>query len=70
SRIGCLHYSDYNDLSTIETELDKRRDEIQCVVSASPIASWEHVPFGETQNPALDQYADGVDTMQFLTTLD
>jgi len=70
SRIGCLHYSYYDDLSTVENELDKRRGEIQCVVSASSLASWEHVPFGETQNPALDQYADGVDTMQFLTTLD
>jgi len=70
SRIGCLHYSYYDDLSTVENELDKRRGEIQCVVSASPLALWEHVAFGETQNPGLDQYADGVDTMQFLTNLD
>jgi len=70
SRIACLHYSYYDDPSKVETELDQRRNEIQCVVSASPISSWEHIAFGETQHPQLDQYADGVDTMQFLTSLD
>jgi len=70
SRIGCLHYSYYDDQSKVESELHQRRDEIQCVISGSPLASWEHVTFSETQNPRLDQYADGVDTMQFLTTLD
>jgi hypothetical protein len=70
SRIACLHYSYYDDPSKVETELDQRRNEIQCVVSASPFSSWEHIGFGETQHPRLDQYADGVDTMQFLTSLD
>lgn len=70
SRIACLHYSYYDDPSKVETELDQRRNEIQCVVSAAPFSSWEHIAFGETQNPQLDQYADGVDTMQFLTSLD
>jgi hypothetical protein len=69
SRIACLHYSYYEDSSKVETELDQQRDEIQCVVSASPFSSWEHVAFGETQSPRLDQYADGVDTLQFLTSL-
>jgi len=33
---------------------------IQCVVGKN------YLPFGEAQNPTLDQYADGVDTMAFL----
>lgn len=69
SRIGCLHYSYYDALSAVEGILDAQRQEIQCVISKSPITGWEHIGFGESQHPRLDQYADGVDTMQFLTTL-
>jgi hypothetical protein len=69
SRIGCLHYSYYRDVSDVENELEQRREEIQCVVSATKFSSWDQVAFGATQYPALDQYADGVDTMNFLSTL-
>jgi hypothetical protein len=69
SRIGCLHYSFYDEMSSVERTLDGQRQEIQCVISKSPIAGWELVGFGESQHPRLDQYADGVDTMQFLTTI-
>ena len=69
SRIGCLHYSYYRDAGIVENEMEKRREEIQCVVSATKFSDWDHVRFGETQYPALEQYADGVDTMHFLSTL-
>ena len=69
SRIGCLHYSFYNDISKVSNEIEERRADIQCVVSQSPVTGWDHINFGETQFPALNQYADGVDTMEFLTAL-
>lgn len=69
SRIGCLHYSYYDDVKHIEEAINQHRDEIQCVVSENKFSSWDHICFGETQTPTLDQYADGVDTMQFLTSL-
>jgi hypothetical protein len=69
SRIGCLNYSFYKDAASLEQILDQKKEEIQCVVSGSPIKSWDYVPFGESQQPRLDQYADGVDTMTFLTNL-
>lgn len=69
SRIGTLHYSHYSSLDALSRELQQRRDEIQCVVSASPMEGWEHIAFGESQQPLLHQYADGVDTMAFLSTL-
>ena len=69
SRIGCVHYSFYKDTASLEQELDKKKDEIQCVVSGVPLKDWDHVYFGESQHPHLNQYADGVDTMTFLTTL-
>ena len=47
--------------------LNLDEDKIQCVVSNLPIKN--KVDFGETQNPKLWDYADGVDTMTFLLSL-
>ncbi len=69
SRIGSLHYSYYDSNESLMAELNSSKEQIQCVVSQSPMAGWEHVPFGESQSPRLDQYADGVDTMDFLSTI-
>ncbi|HEY3385401.1 MAG TPA: acyl-CoA reductase [Saprospiraceae bacterium] len=69
SRIGCLHYSYYKDVASLEQMLNQKKDEIQCVVSGIPLNNWDHVHFGESQHPHLNQYADGVDTMTFLTSL-
>jgi len=38
-------------------------DEIQCVVGKNQL------PFGSLQKPLLSQYADGVDSLAFLTSL-
>lgn len=69
SRIGCLHYSYYTGKESLGNILDTKREEIQCVISQDPIDGWEHVHFGDSQRPRLDQYADGVDTMRFLASL-
>lgn len=66
SRIGCLHYAEYDSIDLVITELDMYREDIQCVISTRPIEGWPHVKPGQGQYPQLDQYADGVDTMQFL----
>lgn len=69
SRIGCLHYSFYRSPEELQSHLESHRKEVQCVVSSNPVDGWEHIYFGQTQMPALDQYADQVDTMVFLTSL-
>jgi hypothetical protein len=48
--------------------LQSKSDKIQCIVSAK---GWfkGSVPFGEAQSPVVQDYADGVDTLQFLTAL-
>ncbi len=69
SRIGCVNFSYYQDQKSLLAELESKRNEIQCLVSVDPVDGWEHVKPGESQFPSLHQYADGVDTMQFLTTL-
>ncbi len=61
SPISQLNYSFYDDLETLEA-LFKNNKDIQCVVG-------KDISFGKAQIPELMDYADGVDTMQFLLTL-
>ena len=61
SPIGQVHYQQYTEGSDPLADLDP--DKIQCIVGHG------HLPFGQAQQPALTEYADGVDTMRFLTTL-
>ncbi len=69
SRIGCVHYSFYGDNAELSMKLKEKRNEIQCLVKKSPLVGWEHVSPGQSQYPKLNQYADGIDTMQFLSSL-
>ncbi|MFM7234998.1 MAG: acyl-CoA reductase [Flavobacteriales bacterium] len=63
SPTGSLYYEFYADEGQVREELALRSEEIQCVVSR------KDVPFGHSQRPALWDYADGVDTLSFLTEL-
>lgn len=69
SRIGCVHFRTYTDSGEAIDLLSADRTRIQCVVSRAPMEGWDWVPFGRSQRPQLDQYADGEDTMAFLTGL-
>ena len=69
SRIGCVHYSYYNDEKELIESLEQKRNEIQCLVKKYPLEGWACIPFGKTQYPDLTQYADGIDTLQFLSSL-
>jgi hypothetical protein len=62
SPIGQLHYQFYKDLNAVKQSL-AGNDSIQCVVSR------EDVSFGAAQCPGVCDFADGVDTMQFLVNL-
>lgn len=67
SPIASLFYSHYEDQTVLKQKLQEQNDDIQCVV-ANGIINNETV-FGETQNPKLNDYADGVDTIAFLLSL-
>ena len=62
SAISRLNYSFYEDEKKLLNELAGNED-IQCICGKGGIA------FGQAQCPGLMNYADGVDTMQFLLTL-
>lgn len=64
SPVGVLYYEHYEN---IQQAIDKTRtiaDHIQCVVMKGSA-----IPPGKAQFPAINDFADGVDTMQFLTEL-
>ncbi len=69
SRIASVHYQYYTDIPSLAETLQQKKEEIQCVISGMSIAGVNTVDFGEGQSPAIDDYADGVDTMQFLLSL-
>jgi hypothetical protein len=60
--VSQLNYSFYNDEKEIEESLAANED-IQCIVGKN------FIPFGKSQSPLLTDYADGIDTMQFLKQL-
>lgn len=69
SRIASLHYEYYDAKRDLERDLLEQKNEIQCVVAGEPLKHFDVVPFGETQQPKLNDYADGVDSMAFLNKL-
>ncbi len=71
SRIATVHYEYYDDLDQVQRALEAARSEIQCVVGSQRLhlSGFPIVPFGQSQQPSLDDYPDGVDVMAFLTSL-
>lgn len=71
SRIACLHFERYEEISLLKEQLEMENDLIQCVASCDGqlLKMSNEVAFGQTQSPKLMDYADGVDTMFFLTNL-
>ncbi|MCW5909396.1 MAG: acyl-CoA reductase [Chitinophagales bacterium] len=71
SPIATLHYEYWHDENILASKLKQNADKIQCIVSGNP-GKWEgasEAVFGNAQHPALNDYADGVDTMTFLLGL-
>ena len=61
SPISQLNYGFYTDWQNTLDNL-KQNNDLQCIVGVD-------IPFGKAQQPGLTDYADGIDTMQFLLTL-
>jgi hypothetical protein len=75
SPIAVLHYERYKNASEVLEKLSAQCEEVQCVAAGNELLKKNTskklplVPFGQTQNPKLWDYADGVDTMEFLIAL-
>lgn len=60
SPIATLFYERFENEGVLRKSLNEKAEEIQCLVSK------KDVPFGKAQSPELWDYADGVDTAEFL----
>ncbi len=63
-----LHYEEYRSEGELLERVRAEEEHIQCIVSSQPWLK-ESIPFGTAQKPELWDYADGVDTMEFLLSL-
>lgn len=69
SPISVLHYQTYDSAAELEALLDASAEKIQCVVARPDQPLPGALPFGTAQAPGLSDYADGIDTMEFLAHL-
>ncbi len=70
SPIAVLNFEEYESIEKLDKQLAETKEQIQCVVGSRHVMSLPMVKPGETQSPALSDYADGVDVMNFLSGLD
>jgi len=70
SPLAVVFYNYYDSLTDVEQLLNAENENIQCVVSKAHLhIKNQVVAFGQSQQPKLWDYADGIDTMDFLSEL-
>ena len=58
--LAMIHYHSYTERSEAIEYINQHQDKIQCV------SGTVEVPFGTTQQPRIDDFADGINTMEWL----
>lgn len=68
SPVGVVFYETYATMEEVRRETHQLKDQIQVIVSKD---AWfpGSIPLGQSQEPSLCDYADGVDVMEFLRQL-
>jgi hypothetical protein len=61
SPVAVLYYEYYDSVPALHRVTEALEDNIQCIIGHN------HVPFGKAQSPHLWDYADGIDTLEFLS---
>lgn len=69
SPISSLFYQRYTDIDEVSQLIDQHRENLQCVVATEGVLSQSVIPFGETQTPSLTDFADNVNTINFLSKI-
>ena len=67
SPIASIFYEHYDSIDELHKKLTLDKDKIQCIVSNENVVDF--VKFGQTQHPKLWDYADNVDSIEFLLKL-
>jgi len=68
SPVGVIYYQHYSNLAGILSYIDMHTEQLQSIVSTIEGIP-NSIPFGQAQNPLLTDYADGIDTIEFLAKL-
>jgi hypothetical protein len=63
SPVGVVYYQKHKSTSEIEQYIQSHAEELQCVVGQS------FIPFGYSQRPVITDFADNVNTLDFLVNL-
>jgi len=69
SPVSIIYFEYYDDIDALTQKLQPRKEEIQCLVSKAELKGFQIVQPGQAQKPALDDFADGVDSIEFLLSL-
>ncbi|WP_435579269.1 acyl-CoA reductase [Gilvibacter sp.] len=67
SPIASVFYETYSNAAELAEKLSTQKEQIQCVVGNTNLQ--DTIAFGQSQQPGLSDYADGVDTLDFLLKL-
>jgi len=67
SPIATVFYEYYENEVDLKIKLQQDKEKIQCIVAKNFIEN--EVAFGQTQHPTLTDYADGVNTLEFLSNI-
>jgi hypothetical protein len=65
SPVSVLYYQEFDSEKDLKNYLDTNKENLQCIVGNGPGL----IPFGYSQQPVISDYADGVDTLNFLVNL-
>jgi hypothetical protein len=68
SPISTIYFETYKNIDNVKKLLETQTEYIQCIVSDQKEFS-DAVPFGKAQFPELWDYADNIDTLKFLSSL-
>lgn len=63
SPVGVLYYQYYNSEKELNDYLNLINDDLQCIVGEN------NIPFGYSQQPVITDFADNVNTLEFLVNL-
>lgn len=69
SPIASLNYEYYDHEDELEQELISQKDNIQCIVGDRTKFNLADVDFGQTQHPELWNYADDINTLDFIDSI-
>lgn len=69
SAISCIHFEYYENIGELNFKIIESENKIQCIVGNTKLENKTIYPFGKAQQPELDDYADGINSLHFLSIL-